>query len=194
MESLIQQKNGAQSAPATQRVITRQMAFAPPQTTQAMIPPTTFSNNASTINHSFPNSKFRVLRITLCFGFEKFVVNRMVIVSCWWKMSRVAVGLCAPLIWSGRSTVGPVPLKHQTMDRHHPRLPHAGLAQRQSGALVQRRSRFRNSHPAPEGDHAGRPGASLNRGSIPQPEGSTPSGAGATEYAAFLSDVYLVEV
>ena len=123
MESLIQQKNGAQSAPATQRVITRQMAFAPPQTTQAMIPPTTFSNNASTINHSFPNSKFRVLRITLCFGFEKFVVNRMVIVSCWWKMSRVAVGLCAPLIWSGRSTVGPVPLKHQTMDRHHPRLP-----------------------------------------------------------------------
>lgn len=62
---------------------------------------------------------------------------------------------------------------------------YAGLAQRQSGALVQRRSRFRNSHPAPEGDHAGRPGASLNRGSIPQPEGSTPSGAGATEYAAF---------
>ena len=54
---------------------------------------------------------------------SKFVVNRMVIVSCWWKMSRVAVGLCAPLIWSGRSTVGPVPLKHQTMDRHHPRLP-----------------------------------------------------------------------
>lgn len=59
----------------------------------------------------------------------KFVVNRNVIVPCWWKMSRVAVGLCAPLIWSGRSTVGPVPLKHQTMDRHHPRLPHAGLAQ-----------------------------------------------------------------
>ena len=62
---------------------------------------------------------------------------------------------------------------------------YAGLAQRQSGALVQRRSRFRNSHPAPEGDHAGRPGAYLNRGSIPQPEGSTPSGAGATEYASF---------
>lgn len=41
---------------------------------------------------------------------------------------------------------------------------YAGLAQRQSGALVQRRSRFRNSHPAPEGDHAGRPGAYLNRG------------------------------
>lgn len=62
---------------------------------------------------------------------------------------------------------------------------YAGLAQRQSGAFVQRRSRFRNSHPAPEGDHAGRPGAYLNRGSIPQPEGPTPSGAGATEYAAF---------
>ena len=41
---------------------------------------------------------------------------------------------------------------------------YAGLAQRQSGALVQRRSRFRDSHPAPEGDNAGRPGAYLNRG------------------------------
>ena len=70
---------------------------------------------------------------------------------------------------------------------------YAGLAQRQSGALVQRRSRFRNSHPAPKGDHAGRPGAYLNRGSIPQPEGSTPSGAGATEYAAFTLFICVVK-
>lgn len=76
----------------------------------------------------------------------------------------------------------------------------AGAPERRGGLLEWRnwqRKRFvparvwdHTPPPAPKGDHAGRPGAYLNRGSIPQSGGSTPTGAGATEYAAFIMSLY----
>ena len=52
-------RNGAQSAPATQRSL-RATAFRPSQAAQAMIPPMMVKTNISAINHSFPDPKRQV--------------------------------------------------------------------------------------------------------------------------------------